>query len=29
VAGGQVLFGSDVGYVSDYDTADEYTYDFP
>ena len=25
-AGGQVLFGTDVGYMTDYDTADEYTY---
>ena len=25
-AGGQVLFGTDVGYMTDYDTADEYAY---
>jgi imidazolonepropionase-like amidohydrolase len=25
-AGGQVLFGTDVGYMPDYDTADEYVY---
>ena len=25
-AGGQVLFGTDVGYVSDYDPTDEYVF---
>jgi imidazolonepropionase-like amidohydrolase len=25
-AGGQVLFGTDVGYMTDYDPSDEYTY---
>jgi imidazolonepropionase-like amidohydrolase len=25
-AGGQVLFGTDVGYMTDYDTTDEYVY---
>src|SRR5262249_7544856 len=24
--GGQVLFGTDVGYITDYDTTDEYVY---